>query len=85
MKAKHIIILASLLLMGSAANAQIFILEDDEFMDNNRAGAIVGGSLPTLPMQDFTTDQFAPPGSGMLVLSALGGAYLLGRRRKSQD
>ena len=44
-------------------------------------------SMPLLPTQHgFTDDQNAdgPLGSGIAVLVALGGAYLVGRRRKAE-
>ena len=44
-------------------------------------------SMPLLPTQHgFTDDQNAdgPLGSGIAVLAALGGAYLVGRRRKAE-
>lgn len=40
-------------------------------------------SLPTLPgSHGLTDDQVAPLGGGLLVLTALGGAYLLRKREK---
>ena len=84
MKKKSIIIIAALLLMLSGmAKAQIFIMSDEEY-SNERVGS-VGGGLPIVPTQDVTTDQYAPLGGGTLLLGLLGGAYLLGQRRRKGD
>ena len=40
------------------------------------------GEIPSLPGFDETTDQDGPIGSGIAVLTALGAAYLVGKRRK---
>ena len=44
----------------------------------NRDGEII----PGLPGFNETTDQDGPRGSGIAVLTALGAAYLMGKRRK---
>lgn len=40
--------------------------------------------LPSIPYHTMTTDQDAPVGSGLFVLSALGVGYLAMRRRKEK-
>ena len=40
------------------------------------------GLFPRLPQHDQTTNQNAPLGTGVMVLTALGAAYLVGKRRK---
>jgi hypothetical protein len=62
------------------AEAQI-ILQDEEFDINGRRG-MTGDELPTLPLLGLTTDQYAPLDGGILLLSCLGGAYLLRKRKK---
>ena len=85
MKKKSIIIITTLLLMLSGmAKAQIFIMSDEEY-SNERVKGQVGGGLPFVPVQDVTTDQYAPLGGGTLLLGLLGGAYLLGQRRRKGD
>jgi len=85
MKKKSIIIIAALMLMlGGSSKAQIFIMTDEEY-SNERVKGQVGGGLPIVPIQDVTTDQYAPLGSGTLLLGLLGGAYLLGQRRRKDD
>ena len=85
MKKKSIIIIATLMLMlGGSSKAQIFIMTDEEY-SNERVKGQVGGGLPIVPIQDITTDQYAPLGGGTLLLGLLGGAYLLGQRRRKGD
>lgn len=85
MKKKSIIIIATLMLMlGGNAKAQIFIMNEEEYT-NERVKGQVGGGLPIVPIQDVTTDQYAPLGGGTLLLGLLGGAYLLGQRRRKGD
>lgn len=85
MKKISIIIIAALMLMlGGSAKAQIFIMTDEEY-SNERVKGSVGGVLPFVPAQDVTTDQYTPLGGGTLLLGLLGGAYLLGQRRRKGD
>ena len=61
----------------------------------NRAGSNAGGNTifngsakpgdvatPALPAHGLSDNQNAPLGSGIAVLTALGAAYLVGKRRK---
>ena len=41
-----------------------------------------GNGMPGLPGHDETGDVDAPLGTGIAVLTALGAAYLIGKRRK---
>ena len=41
-----------------------------------------GSSTPMLPVHGQDTNQAAPLGSGLFMLTALGAAYLIGKRRK---
>ena len=47
--------------------------------NSNREGGV---TTPGLPGHGEPGDQPAPLGSGIAVLAALGGAYLIGKRRK---
>ena len=40
------------------------------------------GNTPMLPVHGQDTNQPAPLGSGLFMLTALGAAYLIGKRRK---
>ena len=84
---KHIFTLLSVMALTMAASlkaeAQVFILDEQEYNNNNRSGRSES-DLPVLPNLGSTQDQdpFAPVGEGILLLGCLGGAYLLGKRRK---
>lgn len=84
---KRIITSTLLLMLASAsvktAQAQIFILSDEEYHSSLRGNQ--SGNLPIIPGMDVTLDQYAPVGSGWLLLGCLGGAYLLGKRRKREE
>ncbi len=88
MKKKHLLILSlSFVLMVAnlpKATAQIFIVDDNEFIDIQR-NRINPSQLPAMPGLGQTNDQYGPLGGEMLVLGCLGGAYLLGKRKKRKD
>lgn len=86
---KKRIITTTLLLMFASlsvktAQAQIFIMSEEEYNSSLRGGTHPG-NLPIVPWMDVTLDQYAPVGSGWLLLGCLGGAYLLGKRRKREE
>jgi hypothetical protein len=75
------------LIFGTAmlpkANAQMFILSEEEEIGTSRT-TITNTDFPIVPTQNVTYDQLAPLGEGILLLTALGGCYLLGKRRKEE-
>lgn len=81
-------ILAAMLLTAIPMKAQIF-LSDADLVANLRAmrgGNNVNPWGPGSGGSDVNGGgEFAPIGSGILVLSCLGGAYLLGKRKKLKD
>lgn len=63
-------------------------VEDDtkgqeEFLDLAVKNETV--EMPQPEHQNITIDYLAPLGGGVLLLSCLGGAYLLGKKRKEND
>ena len=74
------------LLFGTAAthnaNAQIFLTDED--MQSSMRTVTPENELPIIPELGLTIDQYAPATGGVLVLSLLGGAYLLGKRKKKE-
>lgn len=65
----------------------VVVIEDEEddkdqdvFLDRAVHDETV--EMPQAEKQNITIDYCAPLGSGILLLSCLGGAYLLGKRRK---
>ena len=81
-KKRFIVILTLLLLATGSLYAQVFIM-DDEVEGNIRVGAS-SFELPA-PYQGGDLDQYLPLGDGVLLLTALGGAYLLKKRKKSKS
>ena len=80
---KRILITALLLLLAVIrVDAQIFILTDEEFKYAKRG--LECNELPIIPTLDITYDQYAPVGEGIALLTLLGGAYLLGKRRRKE-
>lgn len=62
------------------ASAQVFLTDED--YNDNRAPVTDGALIPVLP-QDLEVDWIPSPiGEGWLLLAGLGGAYLLGKKRK---
>lgn len=80
----YIIITTLFLLLASAANAQVFTMADEE---NSRAEGDLDvlGRIPYHGVDYDQANDFAPLGEGMLLLTALGGCYLLGKRRKDDE
>ena len=85
---KRIITTTLLLMLASVsvnkAQAQIFIMSDEEYYSSVRGGT-QPGNLPIVPWMDVTIDQYAPLGGGIWVLGCLAGAYLFGKRRKREE
>ena len=74
---KSIILLVTML--------QVFLTQED--LDSERQGQWedIGLIIP-IHEQDFDqAEPYAPVGSGIAVLAALGGAYLLGKKRREED
>ena len=85
---KHVISAMAIvaLMLGSfampKAQAQVFLTNED-YYTNGRASE-EGEELPNIPFLDITYDQYAPLGGGVLLLTALGGAYLVGKRKSKK-
>ncbi len=92
MKKRSIIKLVLMVLafgmMGvNQAKAQIFITEEEEYAnlrchDENLPNGFI---IPDFPNHNETWDVFTPLGDGLLLLGCLGGAYLLGKRKRKDD
>lgn len=73
--------MAFALLMVNANQAQIFITPD---LENDRESEEINGLYGNIIYHGLDADQpnWVPTGSGILLLGALGGAYLIkGRKR----
>ena len=91
-KRSTIILVIMALLLGVArfnqgkAQVGIFIMDDEEYA-NIRGGSTDppdGFIIPDFPNHDETWD-VSPVGNGLWLLGCLGGAYLLGKRRKREN
>ena len=81
-KRRVLVLLTTLLLLAGSSNAQVFIAED-EFEGTMRLKE--EEFVLFVPNQGLDSDQsFAPIGSGALLLTCLGGAYLLTKRKKKE-
>ena len=78
---KILLILTILLILAAPLRAQVFIMEEDE---NDRLGNVFGnGQWNNIIVHGSPDDQmnYMPLGEGILMLTALGGAYLLGKKK----
>ena len=76
---RFIVILALLLFTAGSMRAQVFIF-DEEAEGNIRLGT--DEFVVPVPYQGGDLDEYVPIGSGWLLLAGMGGAYLIGKRRK---
>ena len=79
---QSIILLVPMLLMAVPMRSQVFLTQED--LDSERDGQWEDlGLIIPIHEQDFDqAEPWAPVGSGIAVLAALGGAYLLGKKNK---
>ena len=78
---KILFAIALIMVLSFGANAQ-----SDGFFKSNDGGysnrETTGTGIMALPDHGADTDQTAPLGSGMLILTAMGAGYAISRRRK---
>ena len=79
---KVFMLMAAMLLLSMPLRSQVFLTQED--LDSERDGQWedIG---PIIPIHEVDFDQaepYVPVGSGIAMLAALGGAYLLGKRKK---
>ena len=73
------VLMALMMAVANTMNAQILIM-DDEFEGTLRQET--DEFVFVTPMDGSDIDQYLPLGDGLLALTGLGVAYLLGKRRK---
>lgn len=85
--ARKYIILAVALLLTATVHAQVFLMTEEDFENSERVMHNPETPFVPYPGGDFdqTPEVYSPLGSGWLVLGCLGGAYLLGKRRKKDE
>ena len=76
---KRLKILIIALLLSTAAQAQVFIMEEE--VNQRVDGEDVIGWPVNPQTYNQGIDSYTPIGDGILLLAALGGAYLLGKRK----
>ena len=81
MKKRILTIVAVLMMAITPSMAQIF-LDDDDY--NNARCEYTGELGVIVPMQNDLHDQYVPVGEGLVLLTGLGVAYLLGKRKKNE-
>ena len=82
---KTLLILTILLILAAPMRAQIFIMEEEE---NGRVENVFGnGEWNNIIIHGSPDDQmnYMPLGEGIMLLAALGGVYLMGKKRRKQD
>ena len=75
-------IVAAALMMSAAANAQVFVLEQNA--SNARTGEdaeILNGFIPENGVE-YDQGEYVPVSSGVMLLAGLAGAYLIGKKKK---
>lgn len=82
MMKRFITILGLLFILTNPVQAQVFIMDED-FEGNIRVSE--SEFVVPVPYQGGDLDEYLPLGDGVLLLTALGGAYLLRKRKKSKD
>ena len=81
---KVFIVMIAALLLSMPLRSQVFLTQED--LDSERDGqwADIGLIIP-IHEQDFDQAEYSPLGSGIVLLAALGGAYLIGKKRREED
>lgn len=79
---RFIVVIGLLLVMTCPVQAQVFIMDED--MEGNIRLGETEFVVP-VPYQGTDWDEYLPLGDGVMLLTALGGAYLLRKRKKSKD
>ena len=85
-KILKIVIIAAALMMGAAndSQAQVFIMENESNLREDTEDVL---GWPVNPQNGYGTsnDEYTPLGDGILLLAALGGAYLLRKKAIKAD
>ena len=84
MNKKLIALMVAVLMTTGTAMAQIFL--DDESLTNRGWLGDLDELGNIIPFHEVEWDQanYTPTGGGIMMLAVLGGAYLLGKRRKEE-
>lgn len=80
-----LVLIASMLLLSMPLRSQVFMTHEDLEKDRSQKWEDAGLVVP-IHERDFADEEedYAPLGSGIALLAALGGAYLLGKKCKEE-
>ena len=82
-KILKIVVIAAALMTGAATDghAQVFIMENESNLREDTEDVL---GWPVNPQNGYGTsnDEYTPVGDGLLLLAALGGAYLMKKKKK---
>ena len=80
---KTLILMAAALLLSMPLRSQVFLTQEDLDKARCENWEEVGLIIP-IHEQDFDqAEEYLPLGSGIAMLAALGGVYLLGKKKKN--
>jgi hypothetical protein len=81
---RSIAVIGLLLVLTNQAQAQVFLMDEDA---GGNIRIAESDFVVPVPYQGTDWDEYlyTPLGDGVLLLTALGGAYLLRKRKKSKD
>jgi hypothetical protein len=82
-KILKIVVIAATLMTGAApdSHAQVFIMENESNLREDTEDVL---GWPVNPQNGYGTsnDEYTPVGDGLLLLAALGGAYLMKKKKE---
>ena len=82
---KQFTILVLGLMIATASQAQILVMEGEQ--NTLRTGTVDNGNLNNVIFHESQNDQtnFTPLGDGIMLLAALGGVYLVNKRKNKKN
>ena len=81
-KTRRVVAILLFVAMAFTAKAQVFMMDADENYRDPEDPQVFAGLPSNFGMG---TDYYLPVGDGIMLLAALGGAYLLGKRKRNPD
>ena len=77
-KRRRVVVLLLLMIVSLTVKAQVFMMEDEA------DGRVLAPAWVPNPQHSASVDYYLPLGDGILLLAALGGVYLVNKRKKSK-
>ncbi len=79
---KVFMLMAAMLLLSMPLRSQVFLTQEDLDSERDAEWEDIGLIIPIHEVDFDQAEPYVPVGSGIAMLAALGGAYLLGKRKK---